>query len=179
MMDCTPDDDGYCTGGCVTRQHTWSPSGARCTECNLAGTGDMCNDGNCKCECDEEYGPCEDHCTVLVQREGASTRTADDLLYVYLCDVVDLIADQTGDENVLSPWGEDVLERAGALLDQNDHYGCRWLPEDEGEQMYDEMTTLQYQLEASVSTLDQTIWTTWNDGFWIVEVHEDCPLLDD
>ncbi len=40
------------------------------------------------------------------------------------------------------------------------------------------MTTLQYELEASVSTLDQTIWTTWDDGFWIVQVHEDCPLLD-
>jgi hypothetical protein len=113
-----------------------------------------------------------------VQREGASTRTADDLLYVYLCDMVDVIADQTGDENVLSPWGEDVLGRAGALLDQNDHYGCRWLPEDESEFMRDEMTTLQYQLEASVSTLDQTIWTTWDDGFWIVQVREDCPLLD-
>jgi len=20
--------------------------------------------------------------------------------------------------------------------------------------------------------------TTWDDGFWIVQVHEDCPLLD-
>lgn len=47
--ECTPDDSGYCSGGCVTRPHVWSASGARCTRtgCNVAGTGDTCNDGNC------------------------------------------------------------------------------------------------------------------------------------
>lgn len=49
LGDCTPDDSGYCSGGCVTRPHVWSASGARCTRtgCNVAGTGDPCNDGNC------------------------------------------------------------------------------------------------------------------------------------
>lgn len=49
LGDCTPDDSGYCSGGCVTRPHVWSASGARCTrtDCNVAGTGDQCNDGNC------------------------------------------------------------------------------------------------------------------------------------
>lgn len=47
--DCTPGPDDYCTGGCITRPHAWSASGARCTrtDCNVAGTGDPCNDGNC------------------------------------------------------------------------------------------------------------------------------------
>lgn len=130
------------------------------------------------CDCADEYGPCEDHGTVIVRREGASTRTADDLLYVYLCDVVDVIADATEGETVLSPWGADVLERAGALLDQNESMGVRWFPEDESEGIMGELDTLRYQLDASMGSLDQTIWSFWNDGFWIVEVHEDCPLLE-
>jgi len=47
--ECTPGPDGWCTGGCVTRPHVWSVSGARCTRsgCNVAGTGDPCWDGSC------------------------------------------------------------------------------------------------------------------------------------
>ena len=48
--DCDEDEDGYCTGACLVRPHKWSASGARCTRtgCNVAGTGDPCNDGNCE-----------------------------------------------------------------------------------------------------------------------------------
>lgn len=44
-----PDPD-RCEGECVTRPHRWSPSGARCTRtgCDVVGTGDPCNDGNCE-----------------------------------------------------------------------------------------------------------------------------------
>jgi hypothetical protein len=47
-----PKPDEECAGECITRPHKWSPSGARCTRtgCNVAGTGDPCNDGNCEGE---------------------------------------------------------------------------------------------------------------------------------
>jgi len=46
---CDEDDDGYCTGACILRHHKWN-AGGRCTRtgCNVAGTGDACNDGNCE-----------------------------------------------------------------------------------------------------------------------------------
>jgi hypothetical protein len=46
--ECDEDEDGWCTGACITRPHAWN-RGGRCTRtgCNVAGTGDPCNDGNC------------------------------------------------------------------------------------------------------------------------------------
>ena len=44
-----------------------------------------------ECECSEEYGPCENHGEVLAQREGASVRTADELLAVFIGDVEGVI----------------------------------------------------------------------------------------
>lgn len=177
--DCTPDEDGYCTGGCVTRPHTWSPSGARCTECNVAGTGDMCNDGNCKCECDEEYGPCEEHGDAVVIREGASTRTADDLLLLFCEDAADVLIHETGEDRT-TPWGRMILQDAEDDLTANSSsYGCRWFSEENGEQLTDSLATLQSQLESELSTLDVPHFTYWNDGYRIVRVAEDCPLLND
>lgn len=43
------------------------------------------------CECSEEYGPCEAHSEVLAQRDGASTRTADELLAVFIGDAEGII----------------------------------------------------------------------------------------
>lgn len=47
---CDSDENGECSGVCVSRPHVWSPSGARCTRthCAIVGTGDLCNDGNCE-----------------------------------------------------------------------------------------------------------------------------------
>lgn len=55
--DCTYDTDedaerGYCNGGCVLRPHKfWTDRGPAevCQRhgCNVAGTGDRCNDGEC------------------------------------------------------------------------------------------------------------------------------------
>lgn len=176
-MNCTPDEDGYCTGGCVTRPHTWSASGARCTECNVAGTGDMCNDGNCKCECDEEYGPCEEHGDAVVIREGASTRTADDLLLLFCTDAADVLIHETGEDR-LSPWGHEVIREAEELLAANDSHGCRWFPEDAGDRMTDSLTTLQSQLESELSTLDAPHFTFWNDGYSIYRM-TGGPLVEE
>jgi hypothetical protein len=49
LADARPDEiaDDDCTGGHVDYPHAWSPSGARCTRCPVAGTGDPCGDGDC------------------------------------------------------------------------------------------------------------------------------------
>lgn len=64
-----------------------------------------------ECECNENYGPCEDHMNVLAQREGASSRTGAELALVFLCDVQAILeADGRGTtriDEMLSYWGED------------------------------------------------------------------------
>jgi hypothetical protein len=44
-----------------------------------------------ECECSEDCGPCEAHSEVLAQRAGACTRTADELLAVFIGDAEDII----------------------------------------------------------------------------------------
>ena len=56
--ECTYDDEsdadnGYCNGGCITRPHLYRnfrgmTQVCQRTGCNVAGTGDACNDGNCE-----------------------------------------------------------------------------------------------------------------------------------
>lgn len=173
MADCTPDESGYCTGGCVTRPHTWSASGARCIECGIAGTGDPCNDGNCRCECSKEYGPCEEHGEAVVIREGASTRTADDLLLVYVEDAVHLLHD-VDPSYYPTPWARHVVDRVRVQLHENDDYGCRWLSSD---RLRDELSTLADQVECDLSTLNTPHFTYWEDGYVIYALADDCPLL--
>lgn len=133
------------------------------------------------CDCSEEHGPCEDHGTVIVQREGASTRTADDLLLLFCEDAADVLHHVTG-ENRLTPWARQLMADAEQMLAANDHYGCRWLPEtddpDETRDVWiDALLTLRGQLECELATLDAPHFTYWNDGYWIVRVADDCPLL--
>jgi len=113
-----------------------------------------------ECECGEEYGPCEEHGTVLAQREGASLRTADELLSVYLHDARSI------DPEVLSPYGLDVLARADAALDGP----ASWLDDSE---LADELAGVAWQVE---SALDAD--TYWEDGYIIVRV-TGGPLADD
>lgn len=178
MSECTPGDDGYCTGGCVTRPHSWSASGARCTRtgCNVAGTGDPCNDGNCNgCEeCSDEYGPCEDHGTAVVIRDGASTRTADELAVIYCDDAAALLEELGG--TVLNT-DRDIVQDAWKLLETERRHGVAWFPEDDAGEMLDECLRLGDALAADLSGLGH--FTYWDDGYTIVRVHENCPLLED
>lgn len=48
------------------------------------------------CYCSEDDGPCEDHLDLLVSREGAAQRTADELVAVFLGDVSGLWEDARG-----------------------------------------------------------------------------------
>ena len=129
------------------------------------------------CGCTEEDGPCETHGTVVVQREGASTRTADELLLVYVEDA-SLILHDAGTE--LTPWADDVIHRAHGALDTVDEFThTASLPASTyGERLRDELVTLADQVECDLSTMDAPHFTYWDDGYRIVRVLEGCPLVD-
>lgn len=112
------------------------------------------------CECSEEYGVCELHGEVLVQREGASTRTADELIRVLCHDLVALGAE-------LSPWGAEVLARA-------DEYAYQpYLDDDDDDYVgaFAALVTLADQLE-----VDSGLSVFMDDGYRIVRPSVDCPL---
>lgn len=113
-----------------------------------------------QCECSEEYGPCEQHGTVLAQREGASSRTADELTYVYVLDCFAIL------EQEPTPYAADVLARAEA---QMDGAGGGWIDDPD---LADELRDVAWQLESTIGA-----WTFWDDGYRIVEPTEDCPLV--
>lgn len=122
------------------------------------------------CECSEDYGPCEAHCIVLAQREGASVRTADELAAVYIGDVLSLIAEALDNEAsaALSMARADA-ERYWAVCPNGG-----WVPID------DEDYSLADALRDSVMVCETYApgWTFWDDGFRIVRV-TGGPLIDD
>ncbi len=129
------------------------------------------------CECSEEYGPCEDHATLLVNREGASTRTADALAYVFLDDVATMFANGALDVEVLT------AEQWSSLTDMTHIYGAGaewtregsdgWLDDpDVAQALHDDVTMVE-------TWLPEGVWVMWEDGYRIVRVHDDCPLRAD
>jgi hypothetical protein len=131
-----------------------------------------------ECDCTEDYGPCEDHGTLAVYREGSSIRTGDELLLVFCMDALDLIATVTGEDR-MTPWAGEVLADANENLEASRGMGVAWLSIDpEGDAIRDDLQTLANQLESDLGTLDASHWTYWEDGFRVVRIHADCPLLD-
>lgn len=119
------------------------------------------------CECSEEFGPCEQHCEVLVSREGASLRTGDELAVQFIDDAVSLGVE-------LSPWGKSVLQRAKKLLADNESMGAAWLPEGtDGDEVRDDMQTLEWQVKAE---LEPAVYR--EDGYRIVKI-TGGPLAED
>ena len=118
------------------------------------------------CDCDWDTGPCEQHGTVLVVREGASHRTADELALQLCHDLVDCGAE-------LSPWGAFNLRQADERAAQcrNPHTGTMWF-DDDGTTL-DALVTLADQLEA-----DLGIGVYHDDGYVIVRATDDCPLYN-
>jgi hypothetical protein len=117
---------------------------------------------NFECECSEEYGPCEEHGVVLAQREGGSTRTADELSLAFIADALDI------DGEILSPYGRDVVARCEADL-MRSLGQSRWLDDVE---LQDELASVAYQVEAA---LDAQVY--WEDGYVISRV-TGGPLSD-
>lgn len=121
------------------------------------------------CGCTDEYGPCDAHGDILIVRDGASVRTADESAVLFIEDACSLGA-------ALSPYGDDVLKRANEALEANRSQasGVAWL-DDEG--LHDEVMTVYGQVETELATLG--IYTYQQDGYWMVRPSEDCPLTQD
>lgn len=85
-----------------------------------------------ECDCSDEFEPCDEHCELLVMREGSAVRTADELNILFCREAVDLGAFLTPDETVeldeieakCDRWLDD-LELADALIDLADRVECR------------------------------------------------------
>ena len=119
------------------------------------------------CYCTEEYGPCEYHAETLVQREGASQRTADELRSLFIDDAVSVGAE-------LSPYGKDALSRINANLNANrSPYGTAWLDDDS---LSDELGGLVNAMETELYTLGLSVY--WEDGYTIVRI-TGGPLSDE
>jgi hypothetical protein len=112
--------------------------------------------------CSDEYGPCEAHGWVLVQREGASTRTADELVWQYAQDTADLLEDLGG---IVLQTDRDILFDAWELLERNRRHGVAWLPEDDCETL-DELVRLGDAL--SVGLAEHNVYAFHDDGYRIV-----------
>lgn len=122
------------------------------------------------CYCSTDEGPCEEHMTVEVIREGSSLRTADELLSVFVWDATSLGVE-------LSPWGKSTLTRYDEALADNERHGVAWLP-DGMEGLHDDMMGLVYQVETALATGDRSLEVRWDDGYVIYEV-TGGPLEED
>lgn len=131
-----------------------TPAGASCNRCHAEITE--------PCDCSEEFGPCELHCTILAQREGSSSRSADELCVVFLEDAQEI------DAECLAPYGRDVLERAQAALAAAGPFSHWFEDESLGEELRDVVRQVETRIDA---------WTVWDDGYRIVKPSDDCPLL--
>ncbi len=122
------------------------------------------------CACDPDGLPCEDHMIVLVSRDGAAARTADELLSVFAHDAIAILGEST-------PWARELLKQYDAALDGNRAYGVAWLPDTgDGESLRDDMHTLVSQLETDLAVCDEPMSVHWDDGFVIFQVTADSPL---
>lgn len=135
----------------------------RCGVC-----GESLVEGYDDCECSEEYGPCELHTDVLAQREGASTRTADDLAYVFLTDVVGILEAEGRPvpaqlAEAVAYWTEDDL--------WDDNMGCRWVKETVEAEIHDDINTG----ESALYDIGASVW--WDDGYVIARI-TGGPLSD-
>jgi hypothetical protein len=116
------------------------------------------------CECDQEYGPCEQHSTVLVSRDGAAVRNCDEHI---MCLIDDLIG--VGAE--LSAAGRVEHKQLTDSLVPDEWHGFRFTDVED----YEAAVWLSEQLE---STLGENMCVFHDDGFVIVQLHDDCPLLE-
>lgn len=117
-----------------------------------------------ECECSEEYGPCEDHSEVLVQREGAAIRTADELCAVFIDDASSLIDAETVRD--MQPWEQRnyvaALDTAREYWEANPSGG--WAEdEDMCQYLADAVRDIEGMLPSGVSVY-------WEDGYVITRI---------
>jgi hypothetical protein len=138
------------------------------------------------CGCFDNYGeesPCEAHSIILAQREGASTRTSDELALVWIGDACAIIG-----ADALSATGRITVDTAWRMLRDNDSgTGCLWYPDSDdahpddptAEEIRDDIRSLSNELEELLLTLDDgPVLTDWDDGYLMYRISGDSPLRD-
>lgn len=126
-----------------------------------------------ECDCSEEYGPCEDHSEVLAQREGASARTADELAFVFLDDVL-AIVQSSDDVTKMQVRADDYrrLRNDVAYWSEDEHWtdnhGVRWLDVDRDVNAPDRLMDALYHAASVLSDIDLMSW--WEDGYMIARI---------
>jgi hypothetical protein len=110
-------------------------------------------------ECSEDYGPCEDHCEVVIVREGASSRTADDLAATFVEDVATMYEDEHG----RPPEGEHYVTASdyrAAIHNENE----RADRENVGRPWNEREYVSGWSPENGTLTRDDGTIVTWSDG---------------
>lgn len=109
-----------------------------------------------RCECSDEYGPCEHHGETIVSREGASLRSADDLCHTFLGDVA----------SVLGSWPSDAFREAETRLGNalHDSGGSWWNDPDDADECRDLVTNG----EAALGDAGYSVY--WEDGYRIIRI---------
>lgn len=110
------------------------------------------------CDCSEEYGPCEQHCEMLIIRDGASSHTADELSRLFIDDALSLGAELSATGTHTLAEIDEAFATDGAWIDNPD--------------LADALRDLTFQVEQYLGDLV----VTWDDGYTIVRPTPDCPL---
>lgn len=116
---------------------------------------------NSECGCSWEMGPCEGHAEVLVQREGAHSRTGDELIMCFIDDAMSLGAE-------LSAFGRAIYDDACVALGES-----RWIEDDD---LAEALQDLAGQVECGEMPDDSFV--VWDDGFIVYKLIGG-PLLDE
>lgn len=122
------------------------------------------SDTTIQCACSEDYGPCEDHAEVLAQREGARTRTADELAAVFISDAADLT--RNGQEP-----GHDDSDAYATMLRywQECPAGGWWDGENKSGYTYsEELHDASATAEGWLADIDAMVWQ--EDGYVIFRI---------
>jgi hypothetical protein len=127
-----------------------------------------------ECECSEEYGPCELHGEVLAQRDGR-----DGADHLALQCIADVMAHDNGSERIViallagEPWQpNDTLSVVGwaTYQEANDNLTSGGWCEDPD--LSQAVSDLVWMVECNTD-----LYVTWDDGYTIVRVSDDCPLV--
>lgn len=124
-----------------------------------------------ECECSEEYGPCEDHGIVIVQRDGAAVRCADELAAVMVEDLSEIIRDHWDGRTIPSDTARALAEAetiAADYWEATDHRGGWWVDGEvndalASEALYEYGVALASHLPGSL-----TLWE--EDGYRVIEI---------
>lgn len=135
-----------------------------------------------ECGCSEDYGPCEEHSTQLAQREGASTRTADALALVFLMDTRDMLIGHANAVDAIDRLTRDIDTALSWKWSGNagsGDAGDGWIEEalEDGWTRAEELQDAVMRAESDLTMIGAS--TYWDDGYRILVMSDDCPLIAD